>query len=145
MKNKGFTLIELLAVIVILAIIALIATPIILGIINDARTNAKKRSAELVYTGVEYAYTSVLFKQTSNGTVKDDASLDEINAELNVDNVSKHEVVNGVLQITTNDNVYCKVEKPANTTNKYTVTCGNSFTDTEARYLAAKTLSYETK
>ena len=118
MKNKGFTLIELLAVIVILAIIALIATPIILGIINDARTNAKKRSAELVYTGVEYAYTSVLFKQTSNGTVKDDASLDEINAELNVDNVSKHEVVNGVLQITTNDNVYCKVEKPANTTNK---------------------------
>ena len=33
MKEKGFTLIELLAVIVILAIIALIATPIILGII----------------------------------------------------------------------------------------------------------------
>ena len=46
MKNKGFTLIELLAVIVILAIIALIATPIILGIINDARESAKKRSAE---------------------------------------------------------------------------------------------------
>ena len=40
MKNKskkGFTLIELLAVIVILAIIALIATPIILGIVEDAR------------------------------------------------------------------------------------------------------------
>ena len=35
MNKKGFTLIELLAVIVILAIIALIATPIILGIIND--------------------------------------------------------------------------------------------------------------
>ena len=32
-KNNGFTLIELLAVIVILAIIALIATPIILGIV----------------------------------------------------------------------------------------------------------------
>ena len=30
-SNKGFTLIELLAVIVILAIIALIATPTILG------------------------------------------------------------------------------------------------------------------
>ena len=59
MKNKGFTLIELLAVIVILAIIALIATPIILGIINDARTQARKRSAELAYTGVEYAITSV--------------------------------------------------------------------------------------
>ena len=40
MKNKGFTLIELLAVIVILAIIALIATPTILGVIEKS----KKRS-----------------------------------------------------------------------------------------------------
>ena len=61
MKNKGFTLIELLAVIVILAIIALIATPIILGIINDSRTQARKRSAELAYTGVEYAITSYMY------------------------------------------------------------------------------------
>ena len=56
--KKGFTLIELLAVIVILAIIALIATPIVLNIINDARESAKTRSAELVYKGVEYAYTA---------------------------------------------------------------------------------------
>ena len=55
MKNKGFTLIELLAVIVILAIIALIATPIILGIINDARTSASERTAELVKSGVQHA------------------------------------------------------------------------------------------
>jgi len=47
MKRNGFTLIELLAVIVILAIIALIATPIILGIINDAREKANERSVEL--------------------------------------------------------------------------------------------------
>ena len=46
--KKGFTLIELLAVIVILAIIALIATPVILGIINDAKENSNKRSAELI-------------------------------------------------------------------------------------------------
>ncbi len=73
MKNKGFTLIELLAVIVILAIIALIATPIILGIINDARTEAKKRSAELAYSGVEYAVTSYMFEHSGNvpGTVND--------------------------------------------------------------------------
>ena len=45
--NKGFTLIELLAVIVILAIIALIATPIIMGIINDSKDSAKQRSLEL--------------------------------------------------------------------------------------------------
>ena len=67
MKNKGFTLIELLAVIVILAIIALIATPIILGIINDSRTQARKRSAELAYTGVEYAITSYMYSK--NGQV----------------------------------------------------------------------------
>ena len=148
MKNKGFTLIELLAVIVILAIIALIATPIILGIINDARTNAKKRSAELVYTGVEYAYTSVLFKQTSNGTVKDDASLAEIDAELNVDNVQYHgfastDTAKSELHIQTKDNVYCVVVHPDN--NKYTVTCGTKDDYTGSEILPTKTLSYETK
>ena len=52
MKKNGFTLIELLAVIVILAIIALIATPIILGIINDAREKANERSVELYASAV---------------------------------------------------------------------------------------------
>ena len=45
MKKKGFTLIELLAVIVILALIALIATPIIVGVIGDAKKNAFKDTA----------------------------------------------------------------------------------------------------
>ncbi len=67
MKNKGFTLIELLAVIVILAIIALIATPIILGIINDARNSAKQRTAELIAKETELAYTSYLFKNNGVG------------------------------------------------------------------------------
>ena len=44
--KKGFTLIELLAVIVILAIIALIATPIVLDIITDSKASAKERSIE---------------------------------------------------------------------------------------------------
>jgi len=52
MKKNGFTLIELLAVIVILAIIALIATPIILGIINDAREESNERSVELYASAV---------------------------------------------------------------------------------------------
>ena len=55
MKRNGFTLIELLAVIVILAIIALIATPIILGIINDAREKANERSVELYASAVKNA------------------------------------------------------------------------------------------
>ena len=34
-NKKGFSLVELLAVIVILAIVALVTTPIILNVIND--------------------------------------------------------------------------------------------------------------
>ena len=45
MNKKGFTLIELLAVIVILAIIALIATPIILNVIEKARIGSVESSA----------------------------------------------------------------------------------------------------
>lgn len=52
-KRKGFTLIELLAVIVILAIIALIATPIILNMINDAKKSAAKDSAYGYIAGIE--------------------------------------------------------------------------------------------
>lgn len=44
--NKGFTLVELLAVIVILAIISLIATPIVVSIIENSRKGAFMRSAE---------------------------------------------------------------------------------------------------
>jgi len=46
MKKKGFTLIELLAVIVVLAIIALIATPIVMNVIKNAGMGAAERSAD---------------------------------------------------------------------------------------------------
>ena len=58
--KKGFTLIELLAVIVILAVIALIATPIILNIIDDARKNSAKESAKLYIDGLNTSITSKL-------------------------------------------------------------------------------------
>ena len=45
MKKDGFTLVELLAVVVILAVVALIATPIILNVINDAKKSSIKQSA----------------------------------------------------------------------------------------------------
>lgn len=52
-SNKGFTLIELLAVIVILAIIALIATPMILGVINTAKEGSARTSAQYYVEAVE--------------------------------------------------------------------------------------------
>jgi len=54
MKKKGFTLIELLAVIVILAIIALISVPIILGVIDKAKRGAFKDSVLSAYNALEY-------------------------------------------------------------------------------------------
>ena len=53
--NKGFTLIELLAVIVVLAIIALIATPVVLNSISTARTGADKESARAYVRAIELA------------------------------------------------------------------------------------------
>ena len=47
-KKSGFTLIELLAVIVILAVIALIATPLIMGVIDDARKGSKQWKIRLL-------------------------------------------------------------------------------------------------
>ena len=61
--KKGFTLIELLAVIVILAIIALIATPIILGIINDARKESNERSVELYASAVRNAVAAYQLRE----------------------------------------------------------------------------------
>src|SRR5574344_540555 len=52
-NNKAFTLIELLAVIVILAIIALISTPIILGVIENAKKGASKNSVNGYMEAVE--------------------------------------------------------------------------------------------
>ena len=56
LKNKyGFTLIELLAVIVVLAIIALIATPIVMNTIKNAKKGAAERSADNYIDAVETA------------------------------------------------------------------------------------------
>ena len=55
MKRKGFTLIELLAVIVVLAIIALIATPIVMNTIKSAKKGAAERSADSYIGAVETA------------------------------------------------------------------------------------------
>ena len=56
-NSKGFTLIELLAVIVILAIIALITTPVILNVIENARRDSAVDKAWGTIDAVKVAYT----------------------------------------------------------------------------------------
>ncbi|MBS7021511.1 MAG: type II secretion system protein [Firmicutes bacterium] len=66
MKRKtGFTLIELLAVIVILAVIALIATPLIMGTITKAKKNAFKDTAYGILKAGE-KYTAEVLLESEN-------------------------------------------------------------------------------
>jgi prepilin-type N-terminal cleavage/methylation domain-containing protein len=53
MKKKGFTLIELLAVIVILAVIAIIVTPMIASTVNSAKSSSLKASASGIIDAAE--------------------------------------------------------------------------------------------
>lgn len=68
MNKKGFTLIELLAIIVILAIIAVITVPIILNIIDNARTGAAKNSVIGYGKAVELAYTQYQYESQMNSS-----------------------------------------------------------------------------
>ncbi len=68
MKKKGFTLIELLAVIVVLAIIALIATPIVMNTIKKSKKGAAERSADSFVKQVETAVTT----ERLNGNIIED-------------------------------------------------------------------------
>ncbi len=66
--KKAFTLIELLAVIILLAIVALIATPIILDVIDDARISAGRSEANMILSGINnYCDTEeIKFQMDSN-------------------------------------------------------------------------------
>ena len=72
MKNsqKGFTLIELLAVIIILAIIALITTPIILNVVEDSRRSAAEDKAYGVVDAVRLAYQQHQMKDSPTQNVE---------------------------------------------------------------------------
>ena len=79
MKKRGFTLIELLAVIVVLAIIALIATPIVMNTIKRSKKGAAERSADSYVKQIEVAVAE--------------------------ERLSKNEVLEGEYQITSDGNL----------------------------------------
>lgn len=66
--NKGFTLIELLAVIVILAVIALIATPMILGVVESAKKGAAESS---VLGFVDAVEKQIMISEVEGKTIAD--------------------------------------------------------------------------
>ena len=71
MKKKGFTLIELLAVIIILAVIALIATPLIMGTITKAKKNAFKDTVYGILKAGENYAAEELLKGSYEGEIID--------------------------------------------------------------------------
>ena len=70
-KMKGFTLIELITVLVIMAILALIVTPLVMSIIRKARVSADRRSIDAYGRSIELAIAGYLL---DNGTFPTDIS-----------------------------------------------------------------------
>ena len=82
MKKKAFTLIELVAVLVIMAIIALIVTPLVMSIIRKARISADKRSIDAYGRSIELAIATYLLDEGKFPT-----SIDELTIEYSGDRV----------------------------------------------------------
>ena len=116
MKNrKGFTLIELLAIIVILALIAVVITPIILEIIEDSKISAATDSAYGYKEAVGKYYASMLSQNNdfmldgeytigNNGSISDGENTYDILVSGTIPNsgylnIEKGTVISGCIQI----------------------------------------------
>ena len=75
-KEKGFTLIELIAVLVILAVIALIVTPLVLNIVKKAKDSANKRSVDAYGKATELAVATYLLDNGEYPTTIDDLTVE---------------------------------------------------------------------
>ena len=87
MKKKGFTLIELLAIIVILAVIALIATPVMLNVIENARKEAYKDSSLNVFKAIE------LYEAKNEFEEIDENGIDITNLEMENSNFTSGKII----------------------------------------------------
>ncbi len=105
MRKKGFTLIELIAVLVIMAIIALIVTPLVMNIIRKARAAADRRSVDAYGRSVEIAMAGYLL---DNGEFPD--SFEDIASQVEY---SGGPITCNVVNITSDYSVHiseCKVD-----------------------------------
>jgi len=103
MKKKGFTLVELLATIVILSVIALIATPIVLNVIEKSKKSALVASANGLIESANMYYTNEIIK----GDVTKDTVFDfEEGIQTSDTKLSyKGKVYNGKLILTSSSDV----------------------------------------
>ena len=95
-KNKGFTLIELIAVLVIMAVIALIVTPLVLNIVRKAKDSANKRSVDAYGKSIDLAVASYLIEKGDFPT-----SVDQLTIEY-----SGKEVICGITKLNEDSSVY---------------------------------------
>ena len=95
-KRNAFTLIELVAVLVIMAIIALIVTPLVMTIIRKARISADKRSVDAYGRSIELAISGYLLDNGSFPT-----SIGELTIEYSGD-----EVVCSTTQLNDDSSIY---------------------------------------
>ena len=96
MKKKAFTLIELIAVLVIMAILALIVTPLVMNIIRKARISADKRSVDVYGRSIELVIAGYLLD-----TGKFPTEVSQLTIEY-----SGNQVVCSTTQINTDSSVY---------------------------------------
>ena len=103
MKKKGFTLVELLATIVVLSVIALIATPIILNVIEKAKKGALVSSVNGLVESANMYYTNEIIK----GDISEDVVFDfEEGIQTSSEKLSyKGKVYNGKLILTSDSDV----------------------------------------
>lgn len=105
MKNKGFTLVELLAVLVILAIIALIVTPIVSGVIKDAGEKVyKEQEKTILRSAQKWALANSNSLSTTDGAVYN-LSLSDLKNSAYYDNTTvinpdTKQEMNGCIKIT---------------------------------------------
>ena len=95
-KENAFTLIELIAVLVIMAIIALIVTPLVMSIIRKARISADKRSIDAYGRSIELAIAGYLLDTGSFPT-----DINQLTIEYSGD-----EVVCSTTQLNSDSSVY---------------------------------------
>ena len=111
--KKGFTLIELLAVIVILAVIALIATPLIMGTITKAKRNAFRDTAYgILKAGQQYVGEKLL--ESENDYAGETIPLpnqDKLQYRGGTNAIGEMRILkNGVIRIVIHDNQFCALK-----------------------------------